>query len=315
MRDAIFANPYPRPYERFPMTLGSLLRGALPGGKSWQLLAAARRAVASEADLRWGPDRKGFRRLLHPCGVCLTGIWEITEETPYSSTSAKEAARWSSRAIRRARRRRGHTRTLAMVGRLYPTTDPNDPRRLRSASFITQEDIGGAFSQTINEAVLRNAPDITALRRGWGTPAFLVTGIVLSIADKPNTIRQLYEVAELGKPAGEPTRAPEFMQLLVTPDHPVIPGEELDFRDEVMAHIHKSPKRSLTFRIETSDTGTTRGLGGFLRRTITGWRAIGTLTFDTAVVSYNGDHVFHINHPPWRRDRNDPATAKHTRLS
>ena len=316
VRDAIFANPYTRPYERFPMTLGSLLRGLLPGGKPWQFLAAARRTVASEADLRWGPDRKGFRRLLHPCGVCLTGIWEITEETPYSGYFRK-----GSRALVIARyssgpeTRRGHTRTLAMVGRLYPTTDPSDPRPLRSASFITQEDIGGAFSRTINEAVLRNAPDITALRRGWGVPAFLVTGIVLTVADKPNTIRQVYEVAELGKPDGEPTRAPEFMQLLVSADQPQIPGEELDFRDEVMAQIHENPQHKLTFRIETSDTGKTRGLGGFLRRTITGWRQIGTLTFDTAVVSYNGDHVFHANHPPWRRDRNDPSTARHKRLS
>ena len=52
VRDAVFANPYPPPYERFPVTLGSLLRGALPFGEQWQFLAAARRTVASNADLR-----------------------------------------------------------------------------------------------------------------------------------------------------------------------------------------------------------------------------------------------------------------------
>ncbi len=31
--------------------------------------------------------------------------------------------------------------------------------------------------------------------------------------------------------------------------------------------------------------------------------------FDNAVVSYNGDRVIHFNHPTWREDRNDPATA------
>jgi hypothetical protein len=30
---------------------------------------------------------------------------------------------------------------------------------------------------------------------------------------------------------------------------------------------------------------------------------------DDAVASYNGDHVIHFNHPTWRGDRNDPATA------
>jgi hypothetical protein len=27
------------------------------------------------------------------------------------------------------------------------------------------------------------------------------------------------------------------------------------------------------------------------------------------VVSFNGDHVIHFNHPAWRDDRNDPSTA------
>jgi hypothetical protein len=316
VRDAMFANPYARPYPIAPLTLASLLRGVLPFGLPWQFLAAARRTIASDADLRWGPDRKGFRRLLHPNGICMTGIWEITEETPYSGYFRK-----GSRALVVARystaseTRRGHTRSLAMVGRVYPTTDPDDPRPLRSASFFTQEDIAGAYSRTINEAVLRNAPNVTASRRGAALPAFLVTALTLAIADKQNTIRQLYEIAEMGKPAGEPTSAPEFMQLLVAPEQPVIPGESLDIRDEIMAQIYETAQRSLTFRIETSDTGVTRGPGFYLRRTITNWRQIGTMTFDAAAASYNGDHVFHANHPPWRRDRNDPTTAKRHRLA
>ncbi len=39
------------------------------------------------------------------------------------------------------------------------------------------------------------------------------------------------------------------------------------------------------------------------------WRTLGTLTFDRAAASYNGDHVIHFHHPTWRADRNDPATA------
>jgi hypothetical protein len=45
------------------------------------------------------------------------------------------------------------------------------------------------------------------------------------------------------------------------------------------------------------------------RRTFAGWRRIGTLAFDNAVASYNGDFVIHFNHPTWRDDRNDPSTA------
>jgi hypothetical protein len=30
------------------------------------------------------------------------------------------------------------------------------------------------------------------------------------------------------------------------------------------------------------------------------------ITFDKAVVSYNGDFVLHFNHPTWREDENGP---------
>jgi len=46
-----------------------------------------------------------------------------------------------------------------MVGKLWPTTDPNHTSRMRTANFITQEDIGGEDTASINAAVLRNAPN------------------------------------------------------------------------------------------------------------------------------------------------------------
>lgn len=307
VRDAIFANPYQKlwsadgGFARFPVTFGSVALGLIP---------AAKRTVASHALLRWGADGKGFRRLLHANGICLTGMWEITEDTPYSGYFRKGSrglmiARYSTCCTET---RRGHTRSLSMVGCVYPTIDPQHKELLRTASFITQQDIGGEDSRTINEAILRNAPNTTAAKRGSGIPTLLVTGIALMLADKMPSIRQVYQLAELGKPAGEPTRAPEFMQLSVVPEQPVIPGDHLDFRDEIMAQIYDrgdaAPKRKLVFRIETSDEGVTHGLPIKERREIRNWRAIGTMTFDAAVASYNGDHVIHFNHPKWRKDRN-----------
>ena len=125
--------------------------------------------------------------------------------------------------------------------------------------------------------------------------------------------RQLYQIAELGKPKDEPTRAPVFMRLLVAPDQPRIAGEALDFRDEIMAQLFDkgdpTPKRTLTFHIEVTDEGSTRGTPGFQRRAFRNWRRIGSMVFDNAVASYNGDFVIHFNHPTWRGDRNEPSTA------
>ena len=320
VRDAVFSDPYPGIWDgdgRMPtyqVTLASLLRGLLPFGQNYLFRQAVARAVDSHADLRWGPDRRGFRRMLHPNGVCLSGLWEITEPSPYSGyfkqgSQGLVIGRYSVCC----ETRRGRSRSLALIGKLFPTTDPDHADPLRTASFVTQQDIGGDNTRYINDVELSNAPNTTGWRRGGGMPVLLVTGIVFTLVDREPTIRQLYEVAELGKPSDEPTRAPRFMRLLVASDQPRIEGDDLDFRDEVMRQIFdrgdRAPKRRITFGIEVTDVGQTRGLGLYQRREFQGWRRIGTLTFDDAVASYNGDFVLHFNHPTWRSDRNDPATA------
>jgi hypothetical protein len=323
VRGAVFANPYQKvwgapgemPWPAYQVTLASVLRGAVRSGLPYFFRQAVARAVDSGADLRWGADGKGFRRLLHPNGMCLTGLWEITEETPYSGYFRK-----GSHALAIGRystccnaTRRGRERSLSLVGKLFPTTDANHGEPLRTANFITQADIGGERTDYINDAELRNAPNTSAWRRGLGAPVLLVTGIVFGQVDKNPTIRQLYQIAELGKPEPEPTRTPAFMRLLVDRAQPKIEGEALDFRDEIMAQIFDpgdpTPKRSLVFQIDVTEEGSTRGPNFFQRRSFANWRRIGKITFDNAVASYNGDFVLHFTHPTWRDDVNDPSTA------
>jgi hypothetical protein len=321
--DAVFANPYQPVWGRpgapdLPnevVTISTVFGGVISHLWNHRFERASERALDSAADLRWGPDRKGFRRFVHPNGICLTGRWRITEDTPYSGHFARGSdalvvARYSSGA---SGNRRGQVRSFALVGKLFPTTDPDHPTPLRTANFITQEDIGGARTRSINEAVLRNAPDVTVFRRGPAGSMLIKQAVVFNRVDQEPTLRQVYPIAELGKPAHEATRAPAFMQLLLAPGQPVIPGDDLDYRDEVMAHIFDPgdpvPRRLLTFTINVTDDGTTHGTAFRVRRTFANWRQIGVLAFDNAVVSYNGDHVIHFTHPTWRVDRNDPATA------
>lgn len=321
--DALFANPYQQMWGRageppLPIaeqSLRTVFGGLLAHARHSRFERASERSLDSAADLRWGTDGNGFTRFLHPNGVCLTGRWQITEETPYSGyfargRSALIVGRYSSGA---GGPRRGNVRSLALVGKLFPTTDPNHPTPLRTANFITQEDIGGARSDSINAAELRNAPDVTVFRRGPAGTLLVKVASVFRRVDTEPTIRQVYPIAELGKPAGEATRAPAFMRLTVAPGQPVIPGDDLDVRDEVMAHIFDPgdpvPKRTLTFQIEVTDQGTTTGTPFRVRRSFSDWRRIGSIVFDNAVISYNGDAVIHFTHPTWRRDRNDPETA------
>ncbi len=322
VRDALFANPYYAVWggageptlPEYQVTVRSLLAGILPFGRRHHFLAASTRTVDSHADLRWGTDGLGCRRLLHQNGVCLTGNWMITEPTEYSGHF-----RVDSRGLVIGRFsvggpiRRGRARSLALVAKLYPTSDPNSQDRSRPAALITQQDFGGEQQGYINDVELRNAPDTHAFRRGLSNfLALTVTSITFKVANRKPTIRQLYEIAELGKSDGEATRSPEFLRLLVDDGQPRIEGESLDFRDEIMAQIYDrgnpEPKRELVFHIEVSDDGETHGPAFSERRTIRNWKRIGRLTFREAVVSYNGDFVVHFHHPGWRTDRNDPST-------
>jgi hypothetical protein len=328
VRRALFANAYygvwgapgEPPLPVYDVTLRRAMIGMLPGGMPWRFQQAANRTIESRADLRWGQDERGFRRILHPNAVCLTGTWEIdaaaaTGYTGYfaAGSQALLVARYSTCCTET---RRGRNRSLSMVGKLFPTTDPAHATRLRTASFITQEDLGGSRSFDISEPELRNAPDTTPLRRGAGLPIFMLTGIVLLRADKEPTIRQLYEIAELGKPDAQRTNAPQFMRLVTAPPPTPHTDPDLDFRDEVLGRIYDrgnpTPQRTLTFHIDVSDEGTTSGRV-VQRRTITGWKRIGHLTFREAVASYNGDFVLHFHHPAWRNDRNDPNTVARRR--
>jgi hypothetical protein len=313
--DALLANPYQRVWGRAGEPLLPVYDVTFATVAGQHFHDASARTVDSGADLRWGPDRKGFRRIVHPNGVCLIGRWQITADTEYSGyftkgSTALAISRYSTCCTDTCR---GQTRSLSMVGKLFPTTDPDHAAPLRTANFMTQDDIVGEDTEFINDIELRNAPNTTVARRGLGAPTLVATGLTFNKVDQHPTIRQLYAIAEMGKPAGQPTRAPEFMRLLVSPDQPRIAGNALDFRDEIMAQIFDrgdpAPKRRLTFDIELTDDGETTGTQLEERRTFRNWRRVGTLTFDNAVISYNGDFVIHFNHPTWRENRNDPSTA------
>ena len=320
---ALAANPYQRVWGTpgepalpvYEVSLRSVLGGLASFGIPRQFRRDSERTLDSRADMRWGAHGKGFRRLVHPNGICLSGRWSIDADTPYSGYFAT-----GSRALIIGRystccteTRRGHTRSLSMVGKLFPATDPDHTSALPTANFFTQEDIGGADTAFINDAELRNAPDTTVSRRGAGAPLLITVGLVFRRVDAEPTVRQLYPIAELGKPADAPTRAPQFMRLLVDPNQPRIHGDRLDFRDEVMAQIFEKgdplPKRTLTFNIELTDEGETSGPAARERRTFRNWRPVGSIVFDNAFLSYNADAVIHFSHPTWRADRNDPRTA------
>ena len=322
VRAALCENPYrdgsygqaPGPLPMFRSTIRNAWKGTFHGTN--YLKQASARAVDSRADLRWGADRKGYRRILAPNGICVLGTWEITEDTPYTGYFKKGAkgltiGRLSTDGNETMR---GQRRSLSLGMKIYPTTDPNHATPLIPASIIAQEDLGGMHTPYFNEAELRNEPNVTGYRRGIYVLILIRAGLHFVPIDKIPDIRQLHEVSELGKPAGEPTRTPEHMLLKMPPGQRRIEGNRLDFRDEIYAHIFKhpgdpEPTGTMEFDIFVSDNGRRRGIPGFRRVVVSDWKRIGKLTFKEAIASYNSDHVIQFHHPGWRDNKDDPSTV------
>lgn len=76
----------------------------------------------------------------------------------------------------------GHNRSLGLAGKVFPSADAREGDTPR-AHFITQEDLGGAFTDSVTEAVLTNSPPVTLLNRGSGLFAFIPVIVALLRAD------------------------------------------------------------------------------------------------------------------------------------
>ena len=278
---AIFANPYQRIWGGagepalpvYEVTFTSVF-GGLIFGATRQFLTDSERTLDSGADLRWGKDRKGFPRLVHPNGICLTGRWQITEDTPYSGYFRKDStalivARYSTCCTET---RRGRTRSLSMVGKLFPTTDPHDTRPLRTANFMTQEDIGGANRLHQRRRPQERSRHHCLASRRVGVRAADTVGMTFGKVDRGRHA----SASSIKSPSSGSRRAnrhgrPQFMRLHVSPRQPKIEGADLDFRDEIMAQIFDRgdpvPEADADIRHRGHRRGETSGPAVRLRRT------------------------------------------------
>ncbi|MEO5912961.1 MAG: hypothetical protein ABIS50_01925 [Luteolibacter sp.] len=318
-----------RPYlgnelPRNEVSFWKVASGILPWGKPSLLNSAIRRTLKSRKDLRWGSDGNGITRLIHPNGICLSGEWIIDPNVNTRHTGWFEKGRTGLIVARlspaRAETRRGHWRSHGLTAKIYPTTDRSDASVRKSASFFTQEDLGGTREDFINDMVFINAPDLHAWRRGKGFFSLLLTGIFFARINVNATIRQLHEIAELHHPGTPPIahpRCPTFMRLKVMGNHRTH-GESLDVRDEILDHIYPKPDSGktpgLVFSIEVSDHDqeppSPGVLAALIKRDIPegSWVTIGRIVFDEAACGLNGDRVIHFHHPRWREDFNNPKS-------
>ena len=247
------------------------------------ILKDAKRTIADRSDIL-----EPFDKLAHPNGICLNGIWEITKDNIYSGyfkrgSKALVIAR-ASTAL--SNTKQGATRAFGFAGKLFPTTNASLTPNSR-ANFFLIDDLGGTDAQYFADVSLLNEPAVSpTLEVAQNLLYALKVSKAFGDADDNPTIRQLYEISELGESQSSKIITPKWMKIEVRGDKRY---NKKDFRDE----LKEATNNSLIFNIFVANRVVDKNKN---------WEEIGSIVFDKSVVSKTCDHQLHFPHPKWRDD-------------
>lgn len=246
-------------------------------GKGKDLAADARRTISEKDD-----SYPRLEKLLHPNGVCVSGKWTMTEESPYSGhfkkgTNALFIGRVS---VAMEKTTSKFDRGFGFAGKIFPTMNPDE--RVPTTNFFMVDILMGENSPRFLETAVTNEPEtgfnIRLIKLG------LKIANMLKLADKSPMFRPVTPIAKLGETGV--VKAPKWMR--VTSATGMVLNDEADFRREVQVAVKENSV--LKLKVEVSDTTKDRGASE-------GWKHVGFIELDQARVSYGCDRQLHFAHP------------------
>ncbi|MBC7531073.1 MAG: hypothetical protein H7318_05795 [Oligoflexus sp.] len=275
------------PYSFLPeekVTLGSFYHFL-----SDKLQKASERTLSNHEDVL-----PYFRKLLHPNAICLAGSWNITEATPYSGYFKQDSKGLiilrASAALSEIHA--GEKRAFGIAGKIFPTVNPSDAASLKTANFFVIDNLGGTYAESFLDSPMTN--DITNVAFGpeaiTKIPLLAAAVKAFGFAEKMIgnvlTVRQLYEIGELGEAPGTEISVPRYIK---------IQGQEgarsglSDFRDDLRLENNNG---ALRFDISVAADGQ---LGKEKP-----WTKIGFIELTADSLAEGCDHRVHFHHPVWR---------------
>ena len=189
---------------------------------------------------------------------------------------------------------RGEKRAFGIAGKIFPTEDSQHSNPLKTANFFVIDNLGGTYAPNFLDSPMTN--DITNIAFGVeniGQTGILVAalkafGFAEKVMGKVLTVRQLYEISQLGEADGNEIVTPAYIKIQGQNG----PRTELsDFRDDL--------------RLENN--------GGSIRLDISvaadgklgkekSWSKIGFIELTQDTTAEGCDHRVHFHHPGWRSD-------------
>ena len=247
------------------------------------ILKNAKRTLEERADII-----SNFDKLAHPNGICLKGVWEITQENPYSGyfKNESQALIIARASTAMSNTKRGEIRAFGLAGKLFPSMDPLTLNTTPSANFFLIDDLGGTDAEYFGDVSLSNEPSVT-------TTSAVLKALLYSLkvasafqeADANPGIRQVYEISELNENNDSTIITPKWMKVEALEGETKVGVD--DFREELMLNDNET----IVFKISvTSEENNGTKM----------WQEIGTITFDESIVSKTCDHRLHFHHPKFK---------------
>jgi len=247
------------------------------------ILNDARRTLSSHADML-----EPFEKLAHPNGICFKGLWEIDEQSDYSGFFKKGS---KSLIVARASTALSNTtndstRAFGFAGKLFGTTDEDKILQEPTANFFLIDDLGGSDAEYFRDVTLTNEPSVSVTMEVLQNFFYaLKVSSAFKEADKHPSIRQLYEISQLGE-KGE-VITPRWMKISIADTNATL--NKKDFRDELKI----DDERVVCFTISVASS---------MKNEQKEWQSIGTITLNNSVVSSSCDHRLHFHHPIFREN-------------
>ena len=120
-----------------------------------------------------------YDKLIHSNGICHTGVWEITEDNPYSGYFSKgsKGLVLTRASVAGLFIQANASRAFGFGGKLFPTMDPDE--KVYPANFVTVSHLSGIRTKHIVDIESTNAPSV-----GLGPIANVVNRVIFRLMDK-----------------------------------------------------------------------------------------------------------------------------------
>ena len=261
------------PYTTLPQQKVSITRFFNFFGKNL-LEIDAKRTIKNEDDIL-----PYFNKLLHANGICLSGTWNITEESEYTGyfKKNKKALVIARASTGLSETKSGNYRLLGLAIKLFPTLNINE--KIKTENIFLLETVTGSLTKNftkaefINTAKVKFRPDIASI-----IPIGIVAYFSLLSADKDPGYRSVKNIASIEEQLN--IKEPKYIKIVGSENQNINNSE--DFRNELKISNYNG---SLKFDIFVSEFENNY------------YKKIGYIDFNDSVASESGDHKLHFHHP------------------